>query len=394
MKTIVLLVVAVVFLLLLASLVDKRQQLVLQQLEEGFSQKDPDYKAVVAEVQSISQKPPFSKPSEISDVKEPNLDLPLHQCSLKASYNSAFSGNYVSDIMVQFLLSRGCRFLDFELYDDPTGGKDDVSVGYSLDPLATKSNASNKNPVSFKKMLQATLKQAFQGHTENGYTTPNTNDPLFLHIRMKTPKDNVSALYQKIQDDIESVMLKNPFYRSYAYGQEVTKDTTLRELVRKVVFVFENNIYTNLQPTTPYCNLISDSSALLKQTYRTINPTYTFPTPSYTSSAPLPVSTNPPHALTTNTVGFDQVEPHLRMLEPDKNIWNQSNPDVYWTIKYYSVQITVFQYYVFDNYLVESETMYTTYNGGILPLAYCLNYIDRYMVPPDSIKNIVGPKLG
>jgi hypothetical protein len=300
----------------------------------------------------------------------------------------------VSDIMVQFLLSRGCRFLDFELYDDPTGGKDDVSVGYSLDPLATKSNASNKNPVSFKKMLQATLKQAFQGHTENGYTTPNTNDPLFLHIRMKTPKDNVSALYQKIQDDIESVMLKNPFYRSYAYGQEVTKDTTLRELVRKVVFVFENNIYTNLQPTTPYCNLISDSSALLKQTYRTINPTYTFPTPSYTSSAPLPVSTNPPHALTTNTVGFDQVEPHLRMLEPDKNIWNQSNPDVYWTIKYYSVQITVFQYYVFDNYLVESETMYTTYNGGILPLAYCLNYIDRYMVPPDSIKNIVGPKLG
>ena len=41
--------------------------------------------------------------------------LPLKDYVYKASYNSAVSGDFVSNDMISLVLSRGCRFIDFEI---------------------------------------------------------------------------------------------------------------------------------------------------------------------------------------------------------------------------------------------------------------------------------------
>jgi hypothetical protein len=52
-------------------------------------------------------------------------DMELMQYCIKGSVNSAYSGQYISDEMVKYVLSRGCRFLDFEVYYLPIGDDED-----------------------------------------------------------------------------------------------------------------------------------------------------------------------------------------------------------------------------------------------------------------------------
>ena len=49
----------------------------------------------------------------INSIHKNDTHLPLSQYVIKASYNSALTGNYVNKDMIKYILSRGCRFLDF-----------------------------------------------------------------------------------------------------------------------------------------------------------------------------------------------------------------------------------------------------------------------------------------
>jgi len=85
------------------------------QVKEGMLANEPFYKEVSAE---ISSKEINSNdiPSGISDLSKKSQTMELNQYIIKGSSNSAYSGNYISDEMVKYVLSRGCRFLDFEVY--------------------------------------------------------------------------------------------------------------------------------------------------------------------------------------------------------------------------------------------------------------------------------------
>jgi hypothetical protein len=52
----------------------------------------------------------------IQSIHETDTKLPLSQYVIKASYNSALTGKYVNSNMIKYVLSRGCRFLDFEIF--------------------------------------------------------------------------------------------------------------------------------------------------------------------------------------------------------------------------------------------------------------------------------------
>ena len=42
-------------------------------------------------------------------------DLPLKEYCIKSSYNSAVSGDFVSQDMIKNVLARGCRFIDLDV---------------------------------------------------------------------------------------------------------------------------------------------------------------------------------------------------------------------------------------------------------------------------------------
>lgn len=362
-----------------------------ESIKEGLLNSDPDYNRINNEVKNVAIDP-NQFPNGITTVKNTIYDKPLMQYCIKGSYNSAYSGNYISDIMVKYVLSRGCRFLDFEIYSDEANN---AIVGYSSDPAAVNPTISNKNNVLFQDILKTTIASAFSNQYGQTYTTTNTNDPLFINIRLKTNAANTKSLYNAVQTAIQGAYHSG--YSQYFYdkdisdgywtwdwinGRKYTKNThkdnyvngytTLKDIMGKVIIIFENNLNLSLpQANTSsinsgnFYNMISNTESLYKTSYNDI----------------IKSKTNPPHIKDTNTVDLGD-NPKFMMVVPDNNT-KPDNPSVFASIRNYGYQLTLFQYYNGDAYLMQYEGMFKTYGSAFVPMAYCLNYIDNYAIPSE-----------
>ena len=94
------------------------------------------YKTIIANKDSTSTvTPPYddtpntSQNNQLSSVEnksdgssikntyfDPSLDNALRNFCIKSASNAGYTGGYMNINMVKYLLSRGCRFLDFEVY--------------------------------------------------------------------------------------------------------------------------------------------------------------------------------------------------------------------------------------------------------------------------------------
>jgi hypothetical protein len=116
-------------------------------------------------------------------------NLQLKQFVIKGSYNSAITGNFVNPEMVSYLLKRGCRYFDFELF--LVNGK--VIVSYSNDP--TYNILETDLPlVTFESILQTIIGESINA--------PNKSDPLFINMRVKS---NDSSIYPLIAASINEL---------------------------------------------------------------------------------------------------------------------------------------------------------------------------------------------
>jgi hypothetical protein len=101
-------------------------------------------------------------------------NLPLKEYYIKASYNTALTGRYINSDMVKYVISRGCRFLDFEIYliDDK------IYVGSSSD--VNSKTLDTENSILVDKIFSVIISNAFTSGT-----APNNGDPLFINLRVK-----------------------------------------------------------------------------------------------------------------------------------------------------------------------------------------------------------------
>lgn len=361
---------------------------------EGMSEAEPFYKEVMNEIK-YKELDAKELPSGISDMPKKSQDMPLVQYCIKGSANSAYSGDHISDEMVKYVLSRGCRFLDFEVYHLPIGDSPEEAdvfapyVGYSSDPASV--NSTTKNNYPFRKVLKTTLANAFVRQSGDKYECPNPKDPLFIHIRIKTDSKTKDKLYDMIQKDIDSVFnlgyseyflikktvlaknnsLKTNKTNNVSESIPVSGRTPIQRLSQKVVFVFdyepENYIGT-------YHNLTSDTSELMRITYDEMN-TFRY-------------AAMPPKRLDSKRTTADK----MRMAVPDSNRSDQPNPNIHSAIKNYGVQTTLMQYYIADKYLIRAESMYQQYGAAILPMALLLNFIQTHG-EDDKSSDIISPKI-
>jgi len=336
------------------------------QVKEGMLANEPFYKEVSAE---ISSKEINSNdiPSGISDLSKKSQTMELNQYIIKGSSNSAYSGNYISDEMVKYVLSRGCRFLDFEVYylpisDDPADSNTFAAyVGYSSDPSSV--NSTTKNNYLFRKIFKAALANGFTRQSGDKYESPNPGDPLFVHIRIKTSDNMKNKLYDMIQSDIKSVY--NNGYSDYFLTKTNSKNeqlesipvngnTEINKIAQKVVLIFN---YEPQEYIGTYHNMTSDTSQLMKYSYDELD---TF---KYRALPPKRVD-----SMRTTADKF-------KMAMPDSNRSNQGNPSIYNSIKKYGIQITLMQYHVADLALIRSETLFQHQGAGIISMSSALNYI-------------------
>lgn len=310
-------------------------------------------------------------PTGFSSVSASLYNIPLTSFCIKASYNSAYSGSYISESMVQYVLSRGCRFLDFEIYymtETNTPSPDDnydAYIGYSNSKDSLNPVIRNTTNVSLFKMLKTVFVSAFTSQVDSPFQTTNIDDPLFIQLRIRGTRESKAMIYKSIKKTLD--YLYNKGYDKYFYIGEFIPYNSIQSIIKKVIFIFEedadDNNMTLMKNTIGknYINMLTNSPLLIKKTYSDVNIDKFIATP--------------PQKLDIKKV--DVID--LTLVVPEKNT---SNLDVFSKkgsfLKDYGYQIVALQYYNNDNNLLKYEEMFKHYNGGIVPMAYLLTYFDTY----------------
>jgi hypothetical protein len=286
------------------------------------------------------------------------VDLPLIEYCIMGSYNSTFTGNYINADMIKYLLSRGCRFFDLEIYyilDQKTNAYS-PHVGYSIDPTFTI--LASENTVLLDTILTTINNNAFISLNAQG-GSPNNGDPIFINLRIKSSNTDV---YDAVAKSIDAKLLNN------LYSGEVTNKTKLSKIMGSIVIILDNTIdpnyaqYTNCkgkpQPCydlTKYVNMESGGSELNITTY-----------------LPLTNQCTTPVTILDNMFNTDISR--MKMAYPDLVPATTQNPVIKDFITKYNCQILPNRFYYNDANLAQYEKLFNQNKFAIVPIAMILQY--------------------
>jgi len=285
-------------------------------------------------------------------------NMPLCQYSIKASYNTAYNGSKISTDMITTVISKGCRFLDLEIYyigDIPC-------VGYSLDPTFT--NLKSKNSIPLIDAFNTILSNAF-----SSMTCGNPTDPLFIQLRIKSKDPN--KIYKSVASIINMAFSSSGklFVNSENVPIKVNENTILSDLTGKIVFIIDKSInpdytsYTscyndnNCVDLTYFINMESGGNTLNVIHYSSILNTQTLPPVIYDDYTQ------------TNAK-------NLYLAVPDQ-ILNVKNPKVSSFMLDFGIQNVAYQFWKNDENLVKYESIFNQFKSAIVPFAYTLYFLKQ-----------------
>jgi hypothetical protein len=302
----------------------------------------------------------------ITNTTDKMLGIPLNQVCVKASYNSAFDGKNISIHQLKYVMSKGCRFLDFELY--LIG--DTVYVNYSTDTtystfINTNSSTDVNSPslaISFndimKEINDSSVKTSADG--KNTYVTPNPNDPLFIQLRIKTDaKKNDNSVYKAVADVLSNF--------DKLHKKQINGDTKLSDLKGKIIIVMDKSINPAYPEDilAPYVNIVTGGTTWSSQQYSLFKNQKTTP---------------PKIKDDFKTTNVTQLK--LLMPDVDENSPNPQNP--FSLIENYGVQAIAYKFYKRDMALDLYETIFAEYQSAFVPLAYVIQFIQNKRQNPDE----------
>lgn len=337
-RKILIAIIILLFSYILYRLLQKRQEVMRensQKSKEGFNKEGFENAKNSIVAQSINSA---------------NTGMPLAQYCVKGSYNTALTGNTISLDMIKYVLSRGCRFVDFEVfYIDDT-----PYVAYTNDSTYTSIQTENK--LLLDEVLTKTVLYAF------GPNAPNAKDPLFIHIRVKSTNNNV---YKAVGKSVDYAL------RDKLYEKPVDDKTKLADIMGKVVLIMDKTInydygdysrcgskdlncydltkFVNIESGSEYVKLFRYNEVLLKQPKQ--------PTVSNDNE----------------TVDVKSVQ----IVLPDFNTKNIKNPNFGEFVMNYGSQIVPFRFYQKDDELANYEKVFSDNSSGIMPMSKTMLYFKK-----------------
>jgi hypothetical protein len=245
-KKLLILLVFVLFCYILLRLLQKRTKLLVESTKEGFTEglneeyTDPQMKKIIAG---------NKVPNSIINMIPAYGSQPIKNFFVKSSLDSAYNGSTVSIEMVNYILSRGYRLLDFEVYLEPlstapVGTSPIAVVGYSQ---FANSPRMSENNIKFSDVIRIIREGAFTS------TSPNPTDPFFLQIRpmyhMINSSDDVTIIAAKkgkntqLNTQIETA-LEELASGSNMLAGVITPNSTLSSISGKVVVIMDTTTTT------------------------------------------------------------------------------------------------------------------------------------------------------
>lgn len=289
--------------------------------------------------------------------------LYLRNYAIKASLNTAFNGKECSTDMINYVLTRGCRFLDFEVYlyknDDITTTVVSISKNNDSDFLPLDNGLSISDALYYSNMY------AFNS------TCPNYGDPLFIQLRPKLINDATDK--QSICANINQAISEN---LSPKFNGKVTSQTSLVDLLGKIVIVMDSTTFPDcsnnvnlLSKTILSDQLIQDMDIL---SYGTLVPI---------QEQKLLVKSD---LYTCNVNSITQI-----IFEDEKKVAYKTNVNTNSLFQNYSCQVIPMLFWNTGPDLCNYETLFNKCGGGIVPLSFIYQQLqkvdNKYIEYPDPL---------
>lgn len=319
----------------------------------------------------------YQTPSQVSGIPSNQQYMPLSQCCIKAAYNAAYTGTYVNVDMIEFLLGRGCRFLDFEVYSQ--NSKPVVAV--SSDPSFT--TMDSKNSIILDNALSTVVGKAFSS------SAPNSGDPVFIQLRIRASAANLPALYNMVTRSIQNTLMTK-IYQNVTTGNAIAISgaTPLSQIMGKVIVVVDTSLDSGLsQCSSPctlsnYVNIKSASSSWL-----TGYSAFYAPTPPSGPSTPITVSSSDirlisctPQASSATCSGINAgTTCGLNLYSPSQSGMVNQLPTTNTTnllglVKTFGVQTVQMMYFIPDVNIFNYEGFFNNFGTAFVPMGYALTY--------------------
>jgi len=348
------------------------------QAVEGFTLTDANAAMPSPQTNELLTVTSTKTPSGIASYNVSKMgNLPLREYCIKASYNSACTGTYVTLDMIKYVMSRGCRFLDFAVYyletSIPTLKSDpnlqhsrQPCVAFSTDP--TGISMTSKNCLLLTDVFQRVRDFAFQG------PSPNTADPLFIQLR----------IYSGDKDAYQDVagLIQRYFSRTQYRGKLDPATVRFADLAKNVVIVLDKNVIQDAvyqQTTLPqYVNLYSGGMSMLKYSPRQLEAMLAQPVQLVDSTQMSTVSR------------FIAVEPGPEAgggsaANRAKSFWSwifpsTANLDLSLTFftENYGTQIVEYPFYFQGDQLVGYEAFFAAQGTAFVPFYLAIPYLQKY----------------
>jgi hypothetical protein len=264
---------------------------------------------------------------------DPYVDNALRHYCIKSASNAAYTGGYMNLDMIKYLLGRGCRFLDFEVYM-----KNGIPiVAYSTNKYDLENYTSNPPAVSLAGVFSTIMSNAFTD------TSPNPSDPLFIHLRIKS---HDATAFSTIAKTVKSGLGQKLFSESDGSAVNVNLDTQLHTMLGKVILMVDKLSspgYANVSPSVSQDVDYVSLADLVNITTNTQN-----------------VRTYQQKDLTFQPINPPDPSVYLfRIVYPDLGFFeNPYNSDSKYLIKNYGTQVIAQAFYIRDNNLNDYEELF------------------------------------
>ena len=327
----------------------------------------------------------------IATVNAEKTPLPLKEYIVMSSYNSARSGKYMNVDMIKYVLSKGCRFLDFQVFFGPDPNPKDPKNVATLPFVAYSSNTSD-SVINLESLNQVLLNDVFMAISKNAFSSPSPNpgDPLFINLRIYTTPTSASTtdakstnseantikLYQQIALLIYTYF-NSKLYHSSKTANDVYGNTSLSDIMGKIIISLDIKVAPDYKNSTSgakdsnhldlasFVNIENGSSMLRNYYYTDIiekSKDYIFPKDA-------------PNANTSTVKSLTSVYPNS-----NPNLYTllgyPSNPNPYNLISQYGVQYTFYEFHNQDNNFNMYYNIFANSGSAFVTIADCLRYIE------------------
>ena len=309
----------------------------------------------------------------INNLKKENNELALSQYFIKGAYNCAQTGNNINLQMVKYLLTRGVRFLDTEIYlSTPEIDDDGNPIKTSAVPIIAVSNdlkneiLATNNSATFSNFLKILVQNAF-----DNTIAPNYQDPVFLHLRITTDKDDIC-------NKISALLRQQCGNR--LYPKTITSATNISHLLGGKIVVLIDKTAT---PST-YLSTCKDTSWINAETgTNDISISYAtlFLGNKNTSPITPPQYTTPPLAITTTQTDkstFVITKPLDTYPTVSRDTRNPTTHELNDLILSYGVNVILYKFHELGDGLEEYENVFNDNHASIIPYTSILRYINEY----------------